>query len=154
VNIFVLSKHPGLAAEMACDKHVVKMPLESAQLLCGVFPEGIAPYRRSHYDHPCAKWTRASLANYNWLLLHGKALAYEYTHRYGRRHKSEGVIDWCAQNKHLLEFKQNKPTLFAQAMPQYCKEHDAVQAYRTYYICEKNHIAQWTRRAKPQWFKI
>ena len=33
MNIFYLHKNPVTAAEMSCDKHVVKMILESAQLL-------------------------------------------------------------------------------------------------------------------------
>ena len=51
---------------MACDKHVVKMILESAQMLCSVQPEGTAPYKRSFYNHPCTKWLRTSDANYDW----------------------------------------------------------------------------------------
>ena len=34
MNIFYLDTDPVLAAQMQCDKHVVKMILESAQMLC------------------------------------------------------------------------------------------------------------------------
>ena len=34
MNIFYLDKNPVVAAQMSCDKHVVKMILESAQMLC------------------------------------------------------------------------------------------------------------------------
>jgi hypothetical protein len=34
MNIFYLDKDPIKAAEYSCDKHVVKMILESAQMLC------------------------------------------------------------------------------------------------------------------------
>ena len=34
MNIFVLDENPVIAAKMACDKHIVKMILESAQMLC------------------------------------------------------------------------------------------------------------------------
>ena len=34
MNIFYLDKDPVKAAEYSCDKHVVKMILESAQMLC------------------------------------------------------------------------------------------------------------------------
>ena len=74
MNIFVLDKNPIRAAKMACDKHVVKMILESAQMLCSVQPEGTAPYKRSFYNHPCTKWVRESDANYDWLIEHGLAL--------------------------------------------------------------------------------
>ena len=33
MNIFVLDKDPVVAAQMQCDKHVVKMIVESAQML-------------------------------------------------------------------------------------------------------------------------
>ena len=36
MNIFVLDRNPTIAAQMACDKHVVKMILETAQMLCTV----------------------------------------------------------------------------------------------------------------------
>jgi len=34
MNIFYLDKDPVKAAQYSCDKHVVKMILESAQMLC------------------------------------------------------------------------------------------------------------------------
>ena len=70
MNIFVLHKDPVVAAQMQCDKHVVKMLLESAQMLCSPFEPGSAPYRRSHYNHPCSKWARESSSNYQWLWDH------------------------------------------------------------------------------------
>ena len=33
MNIFVLDKDPEIAAQMACDKHVVNMIVETAQML-------------------------------------------------------------------------------------------------------------------------
>lgn len=43
MNIFVLSEGPVEAARMQCDKHVVKMIVETAQMLCTV---GHGPYNR------------------------------------------------------------------------------------------------------------
>jgi hypothetical protein len=34
MNIFILDENPVTAAKMQCDKHVVKMIIESAQMLC------------------------------------------------------------------------------------------------------------------------
>ena len=50
MNIFVLHKNPIEAAKMACDKHVVKMILETAQMLCTVaHAHGFeAQYRATH----------------------------------------------------------------------------------------------------------
>ena len=105
LNIFVLHKNPQLAAQYQCDKHVVKMILETAQLLCSPYVPGVAPYRRTHYNHPCAKWTRESQSNYFWLGIHGLALADEYTYRYGKIHKSVDVIKWCLARGSFISMK-------------------------------------------------
>ena len=34
MNIFYVDKDPKTAAKMMCDKHIIKMILESAQMLC------------------------------------------------------------------------------------------------------------------------
>ena len=150
MNIFVLDNNPHVAAMYACDKHVVKMILESAQMLCSVQPEGTAPYKRSFYNHPCTKWVRASSANYDWLIEHARALCTEYTRRYGKVHKSEKVIDWCDANR--PELPDVGLTPFAQAMPEDYKNEDAVEAYRTYYRNDKRRFATWKDVDPPTWF--
>lgn len=154
MNIFVLDLEPSTAAQMLCDKHVVKMILESAQLLCAHFESGIAPYRRTHYNHPCAKWVRKSRKNYWWLLEHAKALCEEYTFRYGKTHKSESVIKWCEDNVDRLAPLPDKGlTEFAQAMPDKYRHALTVKAYRSYYINEKIGICKYTKRPWPYWLK-
>ena len=150
MNIFVLDKNPHVAAMYACDKHVVKMILESAQMLCSVHPEGTAPYKRGFYNHPCTKWVRASSENYDWLIEHARALCTEYTRRYGKVHKSEKVIDWCDANR--PELPDVGLTPFAQAMPEDYKNEDAVEAYRTYYRNDKRRFATWKDVDPPTWF--
>lgn len=125
------------------------MPLETAQLLCSVFDPGDAPYRRTHYNHPCAVWTRASRANFAWLVEHGYALSAEYTRRYGKEHKSKSVIAWAWQNYRKAYFDLSGPTPFAQAMPDQYKDPDPVTAYRNYYKGAKSHIATWREPATP-----
>ena len=150
MNIFVLDKNPHVAAMYACDKHVVKMILESAQMLCSVHPEGTAPYKRGFYNHPCTKWVRASSENYDWLIEHARALCTEYTRRYGKVHKSEKVIDRCDANR--PELPDVGLTPFAQAMPEDYKNEDAVEAYRTYYRNDKRRFATWKDVDPPTWF--
>lgn len=152
MNIFVLDNDVTKAAQAHCDKHVVKMILESAQLLCGQFEKGDAPYKRSHYNHPCSIWCRESRANYLWLIEFGKALATEYTFRYNKTHKSLAVIEWCDQNIDKLKLPDEDMTGFAQAMPDEYRHQDAVVAYRTYYKMDKKDIAKWTKREAPSWF--
>lgn|SRR5574337_713421 len=150
MNIFVLDKDPRIAARYHCDKHVVKMILESAQLLCSVYPPNAAPYRRTHYNHPCAVWARQSSQNFHWLLNLACALLDEYTVRYGKVHKTSEVIDW------ILHHDPNLPltglTEFPQCMPdQYKVTGDPVLAYRKYYMGEKANFATW-KTSKPSWW--
>ena len=80
MNIFYLDEDVKKCAEYHCDKHCIKMILETAQLLCGVHwaTGGDAPYRLSHKNHPCAIWARESYSNYVWLTDLGFALCNEY----------------------------------------------------------------------------
>ncbi len=154
MNIFVLSTDPWEAAIMQCDQHVVKMPLESAQLLCTAFPDGTAPYRHTHYRHPCGIWTRTSLANFLWLVTHGLALSEEYTFRYGRQHKSEAVIVWCREHAGGVSFPQEGRTAFAIAMPETYRLDDPVASYRNFYLRDKRRFARWERgRPMPAWYR-
>jgi hypothetical protein len=86
MNIFVVDEDPEVAARQLCDKHVVKMILETAQMLCTVaHNHGYeAPYKVAHPKHPCTLWAGKSAANWTWLIDHGLAMSEEYTERYGR----------------------------------------------------------------------
>lgn len=149
MNVFVLNRDPALAARDQCNKHVVKMILESAQLLVTAFPDGTTPYKHTHVNHPCGKWTRASLSNYAWLLTHALELCSEYTRRYGKVHKTEDVIVSLGRP----DLPDVGLTPFAQAMPEQHRNVDPVVAYRSYYIADKARIAKWApRAAAPAWW--
>ena len=160
MNIFFLDEDPTMSAQYHVDKHVVKMILETAQLLCGVHhvtahdtahDTAHVPYKLSHKNHPCAIWARTSLSNYLYLCELGLELCKEYTYRYGKRHKSQEVIEWC------LIYKPNVPdvefTEPAMAMPDEYKVGDVVQSYRNYYMGAKSGFATWKNRQKPFWFE-
>ena len=151
MNIFVLHRHPTTAAKMQCDKHVVKMILESAQMLCTVVRVlGIeAPYRATHKNHPCTIWARRTQQNWNWLIEHALALCAEYTKRYGKVHKSQQHIEWCQSLS--IKLPTTGLTPFAQAMPDKYKNRCAVKAYRAYYHGEKARFAKWKSGA-PKWW--
>jgi hypothetical protein len=154
MNIFALDNNPRKCAEYHVDKHVVKMILETAQLLCGShWVTGTeAPYKLSHKNHPSAIWTRECIENYDWLCELGLELCAEYTHRYDKTHKSEAIIHWCVENKPNVPSKDNK-TPFAMAMPDECKIGPPVASYRQYYMVEKRSFATWKNRETPNWFK-
>ena len=153
MNIFVVDEDPQVAARQLCDKHVVKMILDSAQMLCTVALEHgyeDVPYKKAHPKHPCTLWAGKSAENWQWLITHGLAMAEEYTRRYGRQHKSEAVIRWCARLP--VGFPEKELTPFAQAMPEQYKNECAVTAYRAYYHGEKAGFATWKSEV-PQWWK-
>lgn len=149
MNIFVVDRDPVQAAKDLCDKHVVKMILETAQMLCTTHKGG-APYKPSHMKHPCTIWASVSMDNYEWLLSHGFALCEEYARRYGKRHKTQDVLEWLDANR--PQIPRIGLTPFAQAMPDEFKHHDAVEAYRNYYIGAKSKIAVWNHSTKPSWW--
>lgn len=155
MNIFVLNIRPEKAAADLCDKHVVKMLLETAQMLCSPFEEGVAPYKRAYYNHPCTAWVRQRQINYDWLLAHGQALCMEYTNRFKKVHKSEQVIQWCYENDEQLKLERSpwEMTPFALAMPDKYKQECPVESYRAYYIGEKMDIAEWNHGPRPSWLE-
>ena len=118
MNIFVLDHDPKVAAQMHCDKHIVKMIIEVAQMLCTVGRQNgfETPYRSTHARHPCTLWAGESKSNWNWLIEHGIEMGEEYTRRYGRVHKSSEVIQWCANND-IGPNEDKGLTPFAKAMP-------------------------------------
>jgi len=156
MNIFFLDENPTLSAKYHVDKHVVKMILETAQLLCGVHHAtdqltDQVPYKLSHKNHPCAIWVRESLSNYLYLCELGLELGKEYTYRYGKRHKSIDVIEWCIVNKpNIPDIGFTKP---AMAMPDEFKVDSVVESYRNYYMGAKSDLASWKNREKPLWFE-
>jgi hypothetical protein len=153
MNIFYLHKKPRECARMHCDKHVVKMILETAQILCTChwINNSKAPYKPTHKKHPCVLWANKSLKNYKWLCKLGIELCKEYTHRYGKVHKSQKIIEWCSVN--IPNIPNNKFSEPFQAMPEKYRKKESIKAYRKYYNEEKLKFAKWTKRKKPVWIK-
>lgn len=153
MNIFVLSSNTKEAAIWHVDKHIVKMPLESAQMLCtSLHHHGFeAPYKPVHVKHPCTLWTQATRSNYLWLCDLGIELCKEFTYRYGKVHSSEAIINLCLENRHVIP--DGPLTDFAQAMPDECKRPNAIDAYREFYRKHKAHLATWKARSEPGWYR-
>ena len=68
MNIFFLSKDPVEAARVQCDQHVVKMILETAQMLSTVAHQhkylGVTGiYKPTHANHPMTKWVNTHKNN-------------------------------------------------------------------------------------------
>jgi hypothetical protein len=153
MNIFALDRDPRRAARWQCDRHVVKMTLETAQILCTVaHARGmVAPYRVTHAHHPCVLWAAGRSGNWRWLLEHGRALAAEYTRRYGHEHRSLAVIEWAARLPVPGDPGHRQP--FIQVMPEPYRCRDSIVAYRRFYRAEKAAFATWKAPAKaPPWW--
>lgn len=158
MNIFYLSTDPVVAAEYHNDKHVVKMILETAQLLCTAhrildnIKDPSPLYKATHKNHPSAVWARSNINNYQWLYNLFCSLCDEYTFRYGRVHltdsKLRDILKQAPMNISTDAFFQPP-----QAMPDSYRGADSIEAYRKYYISGKNHLAKWTKRPVPDWYQ-
>jgi hypothetical protein len=154
MNIFILDADIEKCAEYHCDQHVVKMILESVQILCtALYKHGFStPYKPTHQKHPCVLWAEDSYDNFIWLKKLALALNEEYKYRFERSndHKSIAVFNEISG----FRYKKRGLSEFAQAMPQrYRVEGNPVMAYRKFYIGEKIHFARWTKRGMPYWVK-
>lgn len=159
MNIFYFYDCPEKSAQAQPDKMLVKMPLETAQMLCTAhreldgdeYADEVGLYKRAYWNHPCTVWARQSVTNYLWLYHHFIALGKEYTYRYGKIHASVSKL-----SKALEPYPENIDNLpmtpVAQAMPDQYKNDNPIVAYRDYCINEK-HYAKWEKnRAKPNWW--
>ncbi len=162
MNIFFLDKSPDDAAEMHCDKHIVKMILEYSQLLSTAHRvldgDDVHPdlYKIAHKNHPSTIWTRSSIQHYSWLYRLFRMVSAEYSLRYSNSefkvHKSWDklgkILEWAPKN-----IKDTGWTDPPQCMPDYCKDDDVVKAYRNYYILEKSNFAVWKYSRTPKWYE-
>ena len=147
MNIFYLHKDPVIAAKVQYNKHVVKMILESAQMLCtahhcyGSSEQKVnVPYKQAHLNHPSTVWARKSKSTYMWLYDHMIALGKEYTKRYGKEHLTiTKCRDFLATPPvHIQGVEFCEPP---QCMPEeYKVQGDSVSAYWNYYENEKHTV--------------
>ena len=158
MNIFVTDADPIQSARNLPDKHIVKMPLETCQMLAIIYSDwyyGVGklyksdgtPYRTAHgafRNHPCTQWAAANQNNLAWLIRHGLALCDEYTARYDKVHTCQDVIHqavriWhnCFDYEIVGDLSQSaaKVTHFTRAMPESIKFDttiDTITAYKQY----------------------
>ena len=151
MNIFVLDYDIKKCARYHCDKHVVKMILESVQMLSvAVRLNGVNQgYAIIHENHPCSKWARESISNWKWLRKLASELNREYKFRFERKnnHKSYDLIQELA----IPKIKDKGLTSFALAMPEKYKHNDPIISYRSFYLGEKRKLFKWTKRKMPAW---
>ena len=155
MNVFFVDRDPVIAARQLCDVHVVKMAVESAQILSTVQHRygRPAPYRPTHPKHPCVLWAAERVENYVWLHLHAQALCEEYTFRYGKQHGTQAHLDALLERPRALRSGWSEP---AQAMPDEFKRADAVDAYRAFYHHKAATLPRFGYRVRevPGWLQM
>jgi hypothetical protein len=177
MNIFALDNEPHIAAHYHCDSHVVKMIVETAQMLSTAHRilDGTLTTRKSvsgrnlkhwihasredtlykptHVNHPCNVWIRETSGNYLWAYSLFYFLSLEYTRRYNKVHASFEKL-----KVPLLYLPANIPygdkTKFALAVDKDLIDPttDAISTYRNYYKRKQQKIKMtWTNRDTPGW---
>jgi hypothetical protein len=174
MNIFVTDECPVLSAAALPDKHVVKMPLETCQMVSVIFSkwyydwgyipkkDGL-PYsteKGAFRNHPCTQWAAKSHENLAWLIRHGFALCNEYRHRYEKDHACMQGLE-VAENifatKSGKEISIHKNVVeFTRAMPDEYKLDESIDTFTAYkmYIASKPWVADNYLRMpsrKPDW---
>ena len=183
MNIFILDENPTVAAQLQCDKHVVKMIVESAQMLSTahrmldgkhekrpsisgkrmvdywVHPNPNLEktlYKAVHFTHPCTEWTTESLANYIWHYNHWVALCDEYTYRYGKIHSTDELLREVLITP-PINIAEDGLTPFKLAMkdsPQCQFPDDPVKSYQLFYQTKRERFNMvWSKRNIPEWFQ-
>ena len=151
MNIFVTHTSPFISARNLPDKHIVKMPLETCQMLSIIYSDwyyGVGklyksdgkPYRTAHgafRNHPCTQWAAKNPYNLAWLIRHGYALCAEYTARYDKVHtcldvisQSERIYNKCF--KEPLSYASQQVRSFTRAMPEYLKYDQTINSIVAY----------------------
>jgi len=179
MNIFYLDEDPTICAEMHCDKHVVKMIIEYAQLMSTAHRmldgkhyidsssgrriqrwrlptaemESVV-YKAGHVNHPSAIWVRENAVHYQYTYDLFTSLCDEYTLRYGKVHLTDSKLRDC------LNILPNNIDLCAWRYPPQCMPDDVkvksnvVSAYHKYYAKYKKDIAKWTARPIPYFMEV
>lgn len=157
MNIFVTDRSPYHAVKHLDDKRLVKMVLETCQILSTVMTiRGAAgPYKPTHKNHPCTIWANDPV-NFTWLTVYFLYICEEYTWRYEKEHA-------CARFMGL--FDEYSDTWVKETQPKFEKlsfvnctkfkdEPDPILAYRMALMDKWEHDKRppkWTNRAKPDW---
>lgn len=167
MNIFIVDKDPTISARSLCDKHVVKMIVESAQMLSTAhrlldgklinkkwvhpFHDDIL-YKASHINHPCNVWIRQGIRNYTWLYDHFEAMCKEYAHRYGKIHSTWSKLGGILYSTPSNILQGSTPFLPAIGDTEIVNG-DIVTAYREFYSAKKYRMKMvWSKSDVPEWF--
>ena len=161
MNIFATDSNALSCATYHTDKHIVKMPLEMAQMVSFVYhnkdlwdksiPQLLMSNSSTHIKHPCSIWVKENLSNFIWSCELGIKMVEEYRFRYNsqKHERCLLIFQWALDN--LPEIEIDLMTPFAKAMPDEYKVDCSIESYSNYYKFGKTELHQWTKRKKPDW---
>ena len=173
MNIFVTSPDPAECAAVLADAHVIKMSVETAQILSSALhrmgftdkagsgvglASGCRFYKPTHLGHPCVMWAARDPRNFGWLVQHGIFLCAEYSRRFGgKRHGSLDVIERAAEVAMAIpDYSSKPPKEFARVFPDaFADAIDVHSGYRAYlkakYQSWPESRQRWTNSQRPAW---
>ena len=163
MNRFIIENDTDAIARSLCDQHIVKMPLEEAQMLCTSlwhhapeYAEEHDLYKPVHQKHPCTLWAMETRTNFSYAYDLYCSMLCEYHHRYGKWHGA-GKHSW-AISRGIKLIPEGDMTPHPQCFSGHddCKTDEdwPIVAYRAFYTLDKSSFARYNKgRNKPQWMK-
>ena len=161
MNRFIIEFNVEDIAKSLCDQHIVKMPLEEAQMLCTAlwhhapeYAEEQDLYKPVHQKHPCTLWAMQTRSNFYFAYDLYCAMLCEYHHRYGK---------WHGAGKHSIAIKDGikyipegwqtpHPQCFSGLDHLKTDEQYPIKAYREFYKADKLKFARYIKgRSMPEW---
>lgn len=152
LNLYILDDDPTAAAKSLCDRHVARMPLELAQIICTIANQQNinAPYTVDLGHPPCILWAREAESNWQWLLSYADSACKEYTARYHRVHPSQEVVEWA--QKIDIGLPPGPITPPPLTVPAKYQGTSTVWSYRSFYARELVTAEAWKKGAHPRWY--
>ena len=157
MQLYILDRDPGRAVRFLADVHVIKMCLETMQIIAGAIhnsslpqvPGMLKPYNPSHPVNKAVD----SPEKLNWVLLYNWNLQCEYLLRFRKKH---ACFDLCVRSFHHLwhpDRKADCENLARSFKDFFTDEADIVLAFREYYRFKKSRIRFWKYSAvgEPEW---
>ena len=159
MQLYVLDYNTQKSVEMLSNCHVIKMCLETSQILSSVrFNLGVdlnnlmpKPYNP---NHPVIKAINNN-HKINWLLDYNRCLHNEYIYRFDKKHSYFKLIELYEDMRDNSINELNIDFLdFARDFKDFnTNKTDLVESFREYYKFKKSIIKNWkyTKRKEPIW---
>lgn len=158
MQLFILDKNPTLAVHYLADCHVIKLCLETAQILSGVIIRygGVLSTdmpKPQNINHPVIEAIDTN-TKVSWVLSYFESLLEEYSNRFGRKHKYDNLLglyfSYFPVATNTVGNCLGLACIFTNFIT---NKTDIVDAHRDYYRFKKSIIKRWkyTNCKEPNW---